>query len=366
MAICEKDMLLLQSRNMLCMLLCGEDRYHIVKVDDALTEEREEKLMQIYPCSEQSMREIGIHFEVIKKAQISRVQISGSTAGERIVIWQGKSRRTFILEDDTTEEALTKIFNNITRGKTTAKTKGKELDAWRKKEQDPEVFKKMKILRIWLMALNAIALIAYWIQLPINALWGGICVLLLVADVVLVIKYPVYFTFLDLIAFNKSNKYRTHNGIGLGALCVISGCLLLFRTVSKTYLVWYGVYVAGLIIAVCTCIAFWFWSKDARSSKSLLAAIVLCITIVGTGVVDTMNEILDSRAPQVKSYIVENKHVSSGKTTSYYLEIKLEDGSEFDIKVDSNTYSEIVLGDTVRIARKEGGLGLAYMYYVED
>ena len=366
MAITEKDMLLLQSRNSLCILLCGEDRYHIVKVDDALTEEREERLLQTYPCSEQTMREIGIHFEVIKKAQISRVQISGSTAGEQIVLWLGKSRRTFTLEDDTTEEALAKIFANITRSKTATKTKGKDVDAWRKKEQDPEVFKKMKMLRTGLVAVNVIALIAYGIRLPIVALWGGICALFPITYIVLAIKYPVYFTFLDLLTSRKSHKKSTHNGIGLGSVCVLLGGLLLFQSFDKAYLAWYGIYVGGLMIAVIAGIAFWCFSKDARSSKFLPAAVVLCVTLAGIGIVDTLNDVLDNSAPEITSYVVEDKHMSSGKRTSYYLEIKLEDGSEFDISVDSSTYSLTNLGDTVQVARREGGLGLAYMYYVED
>ncbi len=366
MAIDEKDILLLENRGSIYLLLCGEDRYHLVKADAALTEARERKLMQKYPCSEQSMKELGIHFQTIMKSQLSRLQITGNEAGDQIILWQGNSRRIFTLEDDTTEEALAKIFVNITRVKAATKTKGNAVDAWRKKEQDPAVFKKMKMLRIGLVALNAIVLIAYWLRLPVDVLWGGACALFPIVYIVLAIKYPAYFTFLDILASKRNRGKTAHNGIGLGSMCMLSGAVLAFPVFSKNYLASFSVILVGLIVAVLITIAFWIWSKDARSKKSLLAAILLCFIFAGTGLVGTFNEVADNSAPQIKSYVVEDKHMRSGKRMSCRLEIRLEDGTEFELYVDYDTYQSIQPGDVIQVARREGGLGLAYLYYVED
>ena len=70
--------LILQKGEKLFLLLKNAEDFHLVSVDKRLTAEAEEKLLASYPCSDASLRELGIHFQ--------RLTPRGVAAGDNVQI----------------------------------------------------------------------------------------------------------------------------------------------------------------------------------------------------------------------------------------------------------------------------------------
>ena len=70
MAINENEVMVLLNSGKHYLLLNAGDRLHLVNVNDRLTEEKENRLLAIYPCSEAAISELDISYTVIHKKDL--------------------------------------------------------------------------------------------------------------------------------------------------------------------------------------------------------------------------------------------------------------------------------------------------------
>lgn len=112
----------------------------------------------------------------------------------------------------------------------------------------------------------------------------------------------------------------------------------------------------GLVI-VSICIA-----RDIRRTATAIFLCCLYSTIYGAGATIALNGMLaDSKFTRYHAKVM-GKHVSSGKTTTYYLTLspwRNRTGNE-DVTVSRSTYSEYKEGDTAEILVRTGKFGIPY------
>jgi hypothetical protein len=90
--------------------------------------------------------------------------------------------------------------------------------------------------------------------------------------------------------------------------------------------------------------------------------VFFCALAYGYGAVVAYNCVFDTATPHVYPATVLNKHTSSGKTTTYYLEVGPWGPrvAAEDVTVTEETYDHIMPGDSVRIYQSPGRLGVPW------
>jgi hypothetical protein len=80
-----------------------------------------------------------------------------------------------------------------------------------------------------------------------------------------------------------------------------------------------------------------------------------------------MNYLLDTSTEEIAVYTVMDldRH-STRRSKSYRCTITLEDGEEYRINISRKAYLGLTVGDQISVAKRKGGLGLDYIYLVED
>ena len=149
MAVREGEYLLLQQGQKQFMLLRSGSKFHLFTVDKRFTEEREEKLMQLYPCSEETLRELGFTFTAW---YVRGVAAGGCDAGETLILYVGKKKYRYTLADDYTQEQMGGFFEGIEKYPM-PKKKYKPSD-WRLEKQQKELIPLMKGIKYVLLVLS--------------------------------------------------------------------------------------------------------------------------------------------------------------------------------------------------------------------
>ena len=352
MAVQEGEYLLLQQKEKLYLLLGSLGSHHLVSVDKRLTEEREQQLLRLYPCSDQTLKELGVTFSALK---VRGVAASGWEAGEELVLYVGKKKHRYILSDDSTQEQLAKMFDGVE--KFPMPKKKRKASDWRLEKQKKERIPLMKGIKtvLLLAALGSSAGL-----LLHHPGWSALGILVSASCGVLDLVFPQYFTLLDL---EKGSKQK--NAIGLGfpaAMPIMLQALYVFNRfdyLTMEIFFW----SAGLGILVC--VIFGLWCREFADRTGDLLALLLLLAMFLSGPIGMVNGLLDVNRPAVYPVTVEDKHISSGKSTNYYCTVTLAEGETFDLSVSKQEYAEIEVGQQIAIAHHAGGLGIEYISLAE-
>ena len=144
MAINENEVMVLLNSGKHYLLLNAGDRLHLVNVNDRLTEEKEKRLLAIYPCSEAAISELDISYTVIHKKDLKGVAVGGTVAGCELSLLIGKTKSKYVLSDDTTQQLIDAYFKGVKRMDASKRKMPKSPDQWRKQAQDPAIVQNMK------------------------------------------------------------------------------------------------------------------------------------------------------------------------------------------------------------------------------
>lgn len=352
MAVLEGEYLLLQQREKLYMLLRSGSKFHLFTVDKRFTEEREEKLMQLYPCSEETLRELGVTFTAW---YVRGVAASGCDAGEELILYVGKKKYRYTLSDDYTQEQMSRFFEGIEKHPM-PKKKYKPAD-WRLEKQQKELLPLMKGIRYLLLVLSVGSCAGLLFHHPV---WSLLGILVSVVCGALDLFLPQYFTLLDLA---KGEKQKHAIGLGFPAAVPIMVQALYvfarFNYLTMEIFFW----SAGLGILIC--ILFGLFAREFADRTGDLLALLLLLVLFLSGPIGMINELTDRAEPEISYVTVEDKHISSGKSTSHYCTVVLPDGAEFDLEVSGEAYDLIAVGEIITIAHHQGGLGIEYISLVE-
>lgn len=363
MAISESEALLLLKGGKHYLLLDAGDRLHLINRNDRLTENKEKRLLAMYPCSETAISELNISYTTIYKKDLRGVGVGGADAGCELSVLIGKTKSKYVLSDDTTMALLDHYFKGIKRMNTSKRKLPKSPDQWRKQAQDAETLQKMKKVRYGMIAATVIFGACFLFRAAPYKLWIALCILCSAACFILAMKYPAYFTLLDL----EDKKHRPKHGIGLGWISAFPLMLLAVRTLYMNVLQLGRLLVYATILTAILTAFLWIFVKELRNHSAGCVAVVLALLIGSVGLVGQMNYLLDTSAEEIAVYTVMDldRH-STRRSKSYRCTITLEDGEEYRINISREAYLGLTVGDQISVAKRKGGLGLDYIYLVED
>lgn len=360
MAINENEALWLIKGEKQYLLLCADDRYHLITLNQQCSKKRALKILTGYPCSEQELQQMGIKFTTILKKDVFGVRVEGNTAGSEFMLRViNQNTRKYTLHEDILPEAMEGMFADVRR---LPEPRDNAVDAWRKKEQDPQMLKQMKKVKLGLnIAAVMFGLLSTFGVRP-HLLWTGLFLLVPVGCILLAILLPAYFTLLD-----WDDKRKTRYGIGLTMPMILSLLFLSLEYLWVDYLSFAKFFVYSFVCGGLISMLLLLFVKEFRQRIGFFVLLAIIIaTMCGSSVVGYLNEVLDTSGTQTQTYTVEKLNSSTGRTTSYYCYITMEDGEESSIRVSKATYQSLSVGDKVQVAHREGGLGLEYIYLVEE
>ena len=353
MAVKEGEYLLLQQGEKLYMLLGGKGGYHLVSVDKRFTAEREEQLLRLYPCSDQTLRELGITVSALK---VRGVAASGWEAGDDLVLYVGKKKKMrYELSDDATQAQMAAMFDGV--DKFPMPKKKEKTSGWRLAKQKKELLPVMRGIKTLLLlaALGSSAGLLFH-----SHMWSVLGIAVSITCGVLDLVLPQYFTLLDL-AKGSRQKYAIGLGFPAAAPIMIQALYVFNRYNFLTMEIF--LWSAGLGILIC--IVFGLWCREFADRTGDLLALGLLLVMFLSGPIGMANGLLDRAEPKTYPVTVEDKHISSGRSTSYYCTFFLRNGESFDLSVSKPDYDGIDVGEQIVIAHHPGGLGIEYISLVE-
>lgn len=357
MAVGEGEYLLLQQgQSKLFLLLRNGTQFHIVTVDKRLTAEAEEKLLNLYPCSDETLREPGINFrELFPKG----AAVSGPDAGDTVILYMGKMKQKYVLSDDYSMDQVAAFFDGIEWFQPPKNKRKQDPDAWRLEEQTPALVPVMKRVKQILMVLSILSCG----MLVFHPLWSLLGIGVSIGCAVLDIRYPAYFTLLDM---SKGSKQKHAVGLGFAAsLPILVQALYVLH--SFTFIT-AEIHVWSAAVGILTTLLIGCFAREFRERKRDLFAMVLLLCLFCMGPVGMANYLTDRREPQRETVCIENKYISSGTKSGkkYMLTICLENGTDVRLQVDRGKYEELSVGDEIAIEIRSGGLGIGYLSLPES
>lgn len=357
MAVLEGQYLLAQQgQNKHFLLLRNGEQLHIITVDKRLTEEAEEKLLSIYPCQEEAIREMGINFRSVTPRGVA---VSGPDAGDALVLYIRKKKEKYVLSDDYAMEQVTAFFDGIQRFYPPKKKGKKDPDAWRLEEQKAEWLPWMRRIKWLLMGVSVLSCVLL-LQSPV---WGVPGLLVSLACMALDIRYAAYFTLLD---WGKGREQKHAIGLGLAA-----SLPLLVQTlyVSRAYdFIGMDVFLWSVAAAAVVGLVMKGLAREFEDRTEDLLALVLLVAIMASGPVGLVNGLADRDRPQVQTVCIEKKYISNGakRADRYMLEFSLADGREAQLEVSAGDYAYFEVGDSIGVQVRKGCLGIEYVSFPEE
>lgn len=339
-----------QGQNKTFLLLRNGRLFHLVSVDRRLTEEKEEKLLTIYPCSDAALDELGLN---IQRVSPRGVAVTGCEAGDTLCLYSGKKKQKYTLSDDSTPDAMDTFLDGIPRF-TAPQTPAQKKNGqdWRKINRDSKLYHQLRFVVPVLVILMTVFSVGYLL----NQTWKWYlgCLVCLILPVVLDIVLPSYFTLMLPARGKESNAWE------LGWVYFVHlTTLILFHghnwlNEDLFFLVW-GIIGGGAVLIL------GLFAEEFRRRKAALFAVFFLVGILGTFVVGHVNEAFDFSEPQTYILTVQDLKNSSGrKNVTYKCVVTLPDGRQAELETNRDTYMNMEVGQYVLVEHSVGALGIEY------
>ena len=358
MAITENDYLQIFKGEQAYLLLKSDSHFHLVRVDASLSESKMNRLLRIYPCSDDQLRDLGLHYSAFKAENLRGVVIKGYSAGDEIELWIGNTAKC-TLGSDYTEETLSTFFDGYTITRSLP-------SQWT--GLDP------KYIRIISWTLNIVSLICSLffciLQTPYK-LWSVLCILCPITAVALRLLFPASFTLEDESMEKKIGVFRKSRRKGnlLIPSVIVPGMALSIRSLTdftfsdSTVII---LLVAASIISVVAVLLYGILNDGFRNGLVNALGILFGAVLVCLGVAGQLNYLLDFNEPETYVLEVSDKQVDRGhKSTSYYCTVTMPNGEILEVNMSASTYRSIEVGEDISVTYHKGAFGIPF-YTVED
>lgn len=348
MAITEADYLHVHQGESTYLLLRGSTHFHLVRVDAGLTEPVMKRLLRMYPCGDNRLRELGVTFSAFKGENLRGVVIKGYKTGDGLELWVGSDVRKFVLGSDYSEEVLSRFFSGylITR---------RLPPRW--EGLAPE----------WIRALtwsvNGIgivcAIVFQFVGVPYR-LWSGLCVLCQLSSLVFASAFPESFTLAD-----DTGKSREQGKGNLLPGLVAPGFAMCLKTLDDfTFeddtVFWELIGISSVVFLILFLPMLWNGRKDRRRTAVSLGVVVIML-FLGMGTIGQLNDLLDFSRPD--SYLAQtvDMRVSRGtKSTTYYCTVLFSDGEQLELNLSGKTYRKLTIGGRILVTYHHGAFGIPF------
>lgn len=352
MAITEQDYLLLQDLNKahVWMLLGSEQKFHLVRVDASLTEQKYERLMKRYPCGMKTFQELGISATPLNRENCTHVILEGTEVGAELTMYCAGTVRRFRLGDTYDEERLISFFD-------------REQVQWRI-EPEPEGPDAQTTKTLgWSLTMSGVALILLtaFSRQYLSKFRAVLGLLNFGLAVVLSFRFPGRFAIGAMKNEDRSTKakYRFNMELALGAplMAMALDALRVTYTNLLALLLWGA--VLGLGIGV---LLTWA-SRGYRSILSGAIGLTLFLMFFSSGILAQVNQLLDFRPTTTYRLIVDTTQIDTDGRgrTRYECLVTMPDGEQLEFDILRSQYEDMNPGDPVTIVAHEGVLGLEYL-----
>lgn len=358
MAITEQDYLHICNGEQSYLLLKSITHFHLVRVDSNLSESKMSRLLRIYPCGNDKLRELGLHYSAFKAENLRGVVIQGYSCGDEIELWIGNTAK-YTLGNDYTDKQLSAFFDGYT-------ITHRLSPQWT--GLDP------KHIRIISWTLNIVslscALFFCILQTPYK-LWSVLCILCPITAVALRLLFPTSFTLEDESMEKKIGVFRKSRRKGnlLIPSVIVPGLALSIRTLTdftfpdNTIIT---LLIAALVISVVVMTLYGILNKGFRNGLVNAIGVMFGAVLVCLGVVGQLNYLLDFN--ELEAYILEvsDKNVDRGpRSTSYYCTVTMPNGESLEVNMSASTYRGIEVGEEITVIYHSGAFDIPF-YTVED
>lgn len=345
--------LLVQEGSKHVLLARDHQNFIFIAVNKSLTAEKEEQL-RFRTITPSILKEMGLTFRVLPKNQVRGMALAGSEAGDTLYFYltSGKKQK-YVFSDDYDKERTDGFFSGLERfmpPKGGSKKK-KNAQDWRKAQQDPQVFEKLRFLAPLLTVLSFACTFAYrirggWVLYLLSLAW-------VIIPVILDIVFPAYFT---LIMAGKREKKKARNLIGP---LLVHVWLMSISPGTN----WMDDKVLLILWAVCGILSaavMGLLAEEFRREKAYIVVVFLLAGLFGAVEAGRFNEALDFSEPTVYTLTVEDLEYSGGKNSTYRCFTTLPDGREADMYIKADFYKTLEIGDPIRVEVSTGALGIEY------
>ncbi len=162
----------------------------------------------------------------------------------------------------------------------------------------------------------------------------------------------------------KNSPYpTTANGF------IVSGGSLALRAIMDfNILAWNTILVPVISITVVFYLAIFLVATDIRKKVITVVSIMLFCGVYGFGTAIILNGIMDSSSPKNFEAEIRDKHISSGKSMSYYLKLSPwgPQKNVEDVRVSKNRYDQYKINDKVLIQLSKGALNIPWYTIIHD
>ena len=234
-------------------------------------------------------------------------------------------------------------------------------------EEEKAMLPRLKKICLALTVLAVIAGVAFMF-LPIGPvvyrILSAACMLI---PIVTGILYAKYNTLLSIEDKSRDEAVFKKSGVNVIIPLLIPSVVLMLRTIYDfTVTDWAGLLIwSGTIFMVILLLLLAFTTEYKRK-KSVIVLFVMAALAYAPSAVLHINGLYDSSTPTVYSSQLLDKHISDGRSsTFYYFTVEMGNGKEKDIGVSPEYYEERGVGDTVTVVEQSGLLGIDYVYIAE-
>ena len=336
------------------------EQLHLVDMDNRLTKEIKEKILQ-NGCTVPQMQAMGLNGFTIAIRDLEGVAVYDYAAGADLEFHFGKTKQCYKLSQRYEPRQLDAFFKGIPRIQTPRsriKARGGKGVDWRAGQQNPELLPTMKWISYGLNVVSFLVLIV-WITRPEYKTFVNLAAILCgLTAVFLAVFWQEYFTFFD-------EKMRRKAKIKSKTFCVSLGILPLFFVSLRCYGSYSFFHDGRMLIyafAIGLMIGFLLTllTRDLREHFEQAAAAIVFAVIVSLGLVAHTNHIFATEPMEQHQLSVVDQHRSGGKSKSYYLTVVIPEQGELDLQVSRNVYDQCEPGDLIWVSTRTGAWGLDY------
>ena len=350
MAITEQDYLHIHKGESTFLMLRGPEHYHMIWIDARWSEAALQKLLRMYPCSEDMLRKQGFRASAFKAENLRFVNTRGTQTGDELELWVGSDLRQYTFGSDYTPEWLDAFFSG-------AHVHHRQIEQWKGLP-----ISTVRRVTWGLNGFSIILAIVFFAWGSSSRFLGILCALCQLSAVLLPVFFPESFTLEEetIRTYHEKRKYRP----GKLTFAWLAPCMAMsLRTVDfeieDRYL-----FLAMGIMAILAGIAFvggYFKSIRVRTTPINYMLLVVCLILFGYGTVFQLNYALDfHNNPSYEVGVVDKREYRGSKSTSFYCSVELPNGEIKEFSVSGSVYEQTDIGEDVLITDYAGAFGIPF------
>lgn len=353
-----------------------EDAFHLIDCNEALTREKRSIVLES-GCTPMQMQQMGLSGTTIPRSDIEAITITGCGFQDDVIFYLSKKKKlSFCFPKAYEQRKVDDFFRGIPRKQVKSRRRlkgGRDLD-WRLKEQDEELYRKLRPVG-WVYNILAVLICIYPLILGElhRSFHGWIVMGMYLIGLGLDIFLPEYFS---ILVFEDPARKAMKRRYGTGrktrktrAIYLGYGILLMVLTISiglrnihvidQGRMLKYALCAAIAIFVALVILCREFQEEIKANFWWVLVYLSMTLAINYVAVLPHFNHVLGGELTSFTAPIID-QHYSGGKSTTYYCTVNLPDGRELDLQVSHEEYEALEPGDIMKLKYGTGFFGIEY------